>query len=244
MAKRTYDQLLASEAIALANVQAAEQRLKRARVALEEHPDHARRLVQAALPDFLHDELHDLRTLELRVGDNWWHVRLVFDVPPYEVWTYYDERGQDPSETVHFALDTPGDCGPQDWAEALARNHGNRRRALVVPVFAARLSSPPQAMLAQGMDVLTDALGGAPVDLDTVLRDAYDVARAQEAVAEGRVTAPEVLHHLRRLGLDKEKDALAEIMAVRRELPRSKAEGQAWKKLACGAAAKRARQGH
>lgn len=99
-------------------------------------------------------------------------------------------------------------------------------------------------MLAQGMDVLTDALGGAPVDLDTVLRDAYDVARAQEAVAEGRVTAPEVLHHLRRLGLDREKDALAEIMAVRRELPRSKAEGQAWKKLACGAAAKRARQGH
>jgi len=142
MTKRTYDQLLASEAIALATAQAADRRLKRARADLEEHPDHARRLVQAALPDFLHDEFHDLRTLELRVGDNWWHVRLVFDVPPYEVWTYYDERGKDPTETVHFALDTAGDCGPQDWAEALARNDGDRCRALVVPVFAAAVSSP------------------------------------------------------------------------------------------------------
>jgi len=92
------------------------------------------------------------------------------------------------------------------------------------------------------MDVLTAAFAGAPVNLDTVLRDAHDVVRAQDAVGEGRVTAPEVVDYLRRLGLEQDKEALAEIMAVRRQLPRSKAEGRAWRKLATGAAAKLARR--
>jgi len=139
MTKRTYDQLLASEAIALATAQAAERRLKRARADLEEHPEHARRLVQAALPDFLHDEFHDLRALDMRIGEGWWCVRLVFEA---HVWLFHDEPNVLETHDVYFMHDVAGDCGPQDWAEALARNDGDRCRALVVPVFAAAVSSP------------------------------------------------------------------------------------------------------